>query len=238
VGIFVIYAVLPASWVATRNDDLIFNQIGWWFPANMILNGIWLPTFQSNTRLGFIFGFIIIIALEVTALVMEQKACAAELNVMEIIFLRCAMSIYAGWVGAASIVSLTILLKNLGIFSANESQDETSDAYVATADKKGCVNEPIWGVTCLWIALVLYGVNVYLNMDPLFGAVLIWACCAIRANTTNSMIRTNLIVIIGIMSVYVGAAFICMLVFKDGDKEQETSAASAASAAVAAKVNF
>ena len=182
-GIFVIYAVLPASWVATRNDDLIFNQIGWWFPANMILNGIWLPTFQSNTTFGFIFAFIIICAMLTTTLVMAKRACNAELEVIEIICLRSAMSIYSGWLGAATILSFSIMLKVLGMTSAAGAT---------------------WGVTVLWIALVMYGVNTYINMDPLFGGVFIWACCGIKSENTNSMLETNLNAMIGIMSVYVG----------------------------------
>ena len=197
-GIFAIYAALPGNWVAGRSDDFIYGQIGWWFVANMLLNGIWLPTFQSNTRVGFICAFIIMIALLTTCLYMETRVCNTELNVFEVIVLRSAMSIYAGWVGAATIISGTIMLKNLGMFASDR------------------VDEPIFGVVMLWIALVLYCVNTYFNMDPLYGAVLIWACCAIRSNTDNSMIRTNLIFIIGIMSVYVVTITVLVLVQKFG----------------------
>jgi len=129
----------------------------------MILNGLWLPTFQSNTTVGFIFAFIIICALLTTALVMERRACNATLNVIEIICLRSAMSIYAGWLTAATIVSGAIMLKHLGMNNAFG------------------VSEAAWSVATLWLALVLYSVNTYLNMDPLFGGVLVWASCAIRS---------------------------------------------------------
>jgi len=52
--VFAIYQCLPGGWVTSRNDDFIFNKIGWLWSINMILNGIWLPTFQSNTVVGFI----------------------------------------------------------------------------------------------------------------------------------------------------------------------------------------
>ena len=55
-GVFVVYSILPDTWVPSRSNELIFNQIGWWFPVNMILNGIWLPTFQSFTTVGFVFA--------------------------------------------------------------------------------------------------------------------------------------------------------------------------------------
>ena len=184
--------------VPTRSNDFIFNKIGWWFPANMLLNGLWLPTFQSNTSVGFTIAFIIMIALLTTSLVMAKRACNAELNAIEVICLRSAMSIYSGWVGCATIISASMMLK----------------MYFT-------VNEAAWGVGMLWIALVLYIVNTYVNMDPLFGGVLVWACCAIRSKNTNAMLESNLKAIIGIMSMYVCiiAAYALYMKFKKSKPE-------------------
>lgn len=43
--IFAIYQCLPGGWVTSRNDDFIFNKIGWLWSINCMLNAIWLPTF-------------------------------------------------------------------------------------------------------------------------------------------------------------------------------------------------
>lgn len=39
---FTIYQALPLSWVTSRNDELIFGQIGWLFAININLNTLWL----------------------------------------------------------------------------------------------------------------------------------------------------------------------------------------------------
>ena len=88
------------------------------------------------------------------------------------------------------------MLKELGMSSANG------------------VNEAAWGVTMLWIALVIYIVNPLLNMDPLFGGVFIWSCCAIRSENKNAMLATNLDIIIGIMSAYVAIIAVVALYLK------------------------
>jgi hypothetical protein len=44
-GVFVIYQALPSSWVPDRNDQLIYYDIGWVFPVNMVINAVWLIIF-------------------------------------------------------------------------------------------------------------------------------------------------------------------------------------------------
>lgn len=39
---FTIYQALPQSWAPTRNNDLIFGQIGWLFAININMNSLWL----------------------------------------------------------------------------------------------------------------------------------------------------------------------------------------------------
>ena len=34
---FVVYQALPTTWVPDRNDDLIFNKIGFVFMANLLI---------------------------------------------------------------------------------------------------------------------------------------------------------------------------------------------------------
>jgi len=93
---------------------------------------------------------------------MQRKACKAQLSVIELICIQSGLSIYAGWVSTATIVGGSIMLKEFGMTYANGT------------------NEAAWAVAMLWIALVIYMVNPLLNMDPLYGGVFIWACCAIR----------------------------------------------------------
>ena len=46
--IFTIYQALPSSEKLGRNDDLIFNKIGFIFFVNMILNSLWLVVFMRD----------------------------------------------------------------------------------------------------------------------------------------------------------------------------------------------
>ena len=47
-GVFTIYQALPDSVVPDRNNELIFDKIGYMFFANMLINSIWLVLFQTN----------------------------------------------------------------------------------------------------------------------------------------------------------------------------------------------
>merc|ERR1711990_280730 len=56
--IFVIYQALPDEWVPSRNNTLIFNEIGYQFFINMMVNSVWLVLFQTGKRWGFVLGLI------------------------------------------------------------------------------------------------------------------------------------------------------------------------------------
>lgn len=60
-GAFVGYQALPSSWVPDRNNTLIFEEIGYQFFINMMINCLWLVLFQFNNTLGFVFALIDII---------------------------------------------------------------------------------------------------------------------------------------------------------------------------------
>lgn len=108
---FTLFQALPTTWIKdNRSDDFIFNKIGWLFSFNLILNAAWLPTFMSNSVVGFVFAWIIITVMLITALIMERKAVTNNLKTTEIICFRCGMSIYAGWLFAATIVSGATML--------------------------------------------------------------------------------------------------------------------------------
>lgn len=78
--IFVVYQALPPDMVPDRNDDLIFNQIGWLFPINMIWNALWLPTFQSFNTVGFVLSEVLIVGMLLTAIVSAERAVNAANN--------------------------------------------------------------------------------------------------------------------------------------------------------------
>ena len=95
--------------MVNRDDILIFEDIGWYFPINMLLNAIWLPTFQSNTAAGFVASEVIISVMLFTALSSAKAAVARAQewewnwkdNWMALIGVRGGLSIYSGWLTAA-----------------------------------------------------------------------------------------------------------------------------------------
>lgn len=98
-----------------------------------------------------------------TALIMGKRAVNTKLTVAEMIGFRFGMSIYSGWLTAATILGGSIMLKTWGWSEANGYNEITPT------------------VVMLWIAFVIYCVNTFLNRDPLYGGVYIWACLGIRS---------------------------------------------------------
>jgi len=104
--IFVVYQALPASVATGRNDDLIFNKIGWLLPVNFLLNAVWLFVFMTNCKAGFVVGNFVIVGLLVTCDMVLYQQSYVSLTVIEFISLRCGVSLYAGWVTAATILGI------------------------------------------------------------------------------------------------------------------------------------
>lgn len=193
ISIFVVYQAFPSDMFPSRNDDLIFNQIGWLFSINMCLQVIWLPSFMSDTAIGFIVSEIVIAAMLGTALMMAMAAVEATNNSelkydpVSLISIRGGMSIYAGWLTAATILGASNMLKHMGMSEENGWNEET------------------WTLIMLWIALMVYAGTTYIIDDPIYGAVLIWASMGIRDENVldSTAIETSLNAFIGIMSVLI-----------------------------------
>ena len=172
-AIFVGYQLLPDSWVTDRNDDLVYGDsgIGWLFFGNMIANGVWLFLFQQDTVWGFVISMIDIIAVFATNIIMMMRATSSSVNVVEWIGMRGGFSIYAGWVTAALILNATYMLKSLGV----------SDPIFG-----GAVTEEQITIAILWIALLIYNAEAYIDRNPLYGSVFIWVIMAIRNNVVEN----------------------------------------------------
>jgi hypothetical protein len=94
---------------------MIFNKMGWYFVINMSLNASWLFIFQQNTTVCFWISLVVIVGMLVTQLMMLKATLDDRLCWLEIIGLRCGMTIYTGWVTAATILNTSIALKATGL---------------------------------------------------------------------------------------------------------------------------
>jgi benzodiazapine receptor len=118
-GSFVFYQALPGSMVPERNDQLIFGDIGYHFFTNMMINSIWLVLFQTNTTWGFTVGLIDIIAMLTSNIFMMVQALNSSVNATEFISMRGGLSIYSGWVTAATILNASYMFKAYGVADPN-----------------------------------------------------------------------------------------------------------------------
>lgn len=172
-GVFVVYQALPSAWVPTRNDQLIYYDIGYIFIFNMLINGVWLILFQTYTSWGFTFGLIDIAFMLASNLYIMMVSDRTSVNVTEWIALRGGFSIYSGWVTAATILNATFLLKISGI-----SDPDVSTLY-------GFDEEQIT-VLILTVAFIIYNLASWIELNPLYGSVFIWVVMAIRSEIVTN----------------------------------------------------
>jgi len=149
--------------VPSRNNQLIFKDINYFFAVSMILNGMWLLIFMANTKVAFVFAALDMAALMATNIYVMQKATNAKVNTIEFITLRVGFSVYAAWVTAAMILNIASNLRVNGMKDPSAGFAETT-----------------WVVIILYVALVIYLGASFIERNPLFGAVYIWVLIAIR----------------------------------------------------------
>ena len=159
IAVFVVYQALPDAWVPNRSDEVIFEKVGLLFAGNMALNGLWLVIFSQFGTVWYVLGGIEIVFLTVTTVWIMMITTRNKLSWTEIIGLRSAFSIYGGWLTAATILNISIILKDLGM-------NDTSENMVLT--------EEIWTAIMLWVAFAVYLTATLTEKNPLFGAIYVW----------------------------------------------------------------
>ena len=184
---FVIYQALPDSMVPGRNNDLIFNKLGYLPSLNYLLNSSWLFVFAWNLFGRYVLSNFIIIAMLVTSVQVMNIASSSKLTGMNFWGLRVGFSVYSGWLTAATILNVCISLKYYGFNSTEANIDET-----------------MHGVAILIVAAVIYMLAAYSYRNPVMPCVYILALFAIRDNQSSiANIKTTSEVVLVVLSVYV-----------------------------------
>ena len=142
----------------------------------MVLQALWLLIFQTNTIYGFVIGEVDIIVLLGTIYYMLWVSLDSSCNWYEVVALRGGLSIYGGWVTAATLLNTAVMLKSFGI------DDSTLPANF---------NEEMITVITMWVAFVFYELFSYASRDPFFGAVYLWVLIAIWDNVTGKKAALN-----------------------------------------------
>jgi len=89
-------------------------------------------------------------------------------NWFEVIAIRIGLSIYCGWITAATILNTAFLLKAFGV---------KGDDLPLT--------EEWFGIITIWVAFALYNLISFFERDPAYGAVFLWALGWIFAEVQN-----------------------------------------------------
>jgi len=169
IALFVVYQAIPSHWgMSKRNDHLIFNEIGYWFAANMLFNAMWLAIFQQYNLPAFFVSAVDIIALLITSLMIMMKARRNQCNFFETIGCYVAFSMYSGWVATATILNLTFCIKGLGF-----------------SEKKLDIDESIYACSILWVAFAIFVLASLRERNVVFGAVWLWAVRAIKVRQVS-----------------------------------------------------
>jgi hypothetical protein len=150
--------------VPSRNDQLIYYDIGYWFFANMLSNGMWIVIFSTFTWWGFVLGLMDISFMLATNIYIMMISDRTSVTITELIGLRGGFTIYSGWVTAATIINVAFLLKSVFGF----------------ADPMTYVSEEQIAIVILFVALAVYNLASYIELNPLYGSVFIWVLMAIR----------------------------------------------------------
>ena len=121
---------------------------------------------------------------------------------MEAITVRAPFSVYTGWLTAATILNTTFMFKSWGW------GDVETIPYWAWdfANFMNFIDEESWTIITVWIALVIYTVISWVERNPVYGGVFIWAGTAILENlvTNKPQFETLIInagVVLGIHSI-------------------------------------
>lgn len=127
---------------------------------------------------GWVLSTIYIFGMLATALYMMMVSTRAEINGWDWVFVRSWLSIYSGWLTAATILNVVLMLKFFGV----EDPDLT------------WLNEEQLSIGLLWVALVIYNLAAYIELNPLFGGIFLWVIFTIRNETlTERPENTDLI---------------------------------------------
>jgi len=112
---FVVYQLLPGHLVKNRNDDLIYNKIGYLMALNLASMALWMSVQQSDDKYAIGMSYAFMICMLFTTFWIMQAANRAKLNMIEIVLIRVGFSLYAGWIISATVLSTVWFFNTIGV---------------------------------------------------------------------------------------------------------------------------
>ncbi|WP_044639900.1 TspO/MBR family protein [Risungbinella massiliensis] len=108
---FLIFLLLLIWFFRVRDEPELVEDIGFWLPANFLLNALWIFLFTSG---AFFWSLVDMVLILITLIVIYRKI---QHTTYRSFLLRFPFSIYLGWISVATIVNLFLTLRVYGIYS-------------------------------------------------------------------------------------------------------------------------
>ena len=134
---------------------------------------------------------------------MTYKSGSNKLNCIEIFSFRVGISIYTGWLSAATILGASIMFSALGMNTENGYDEQT------------------WGIIILWVGTAVYVCHTVIARNPVFGSVWIWALIAINSRQTNDAILENVVTILVSYSIFLTVVTAWLIILKINNSSVE-----------------
>ena len=161
---YAVWQCLPAQ----RQSSLL-RTIGWWTAGAFLANGLWPIGVQLNTFDPLSLVLIVAEAVCLSVVLMRMRAYRATMTATEVALVRVPLSVFAGWVTAATFVNFAATLRVSDAFPVGPDEVPMSVAILVAA-----------GGVAGWMTVRLRG-----NLGYLFAVV--WALVAVVwANTQQA----------------------------------------------------
>ncbi len=160
---FVVYQALPQY----RENPLV-KAVGILFAVNSLFNVIWLFVWHYQL-IGWSMILMLLILASLIMIYLRIGAVTAEKTFYDRFLVKYPFSLYLGWISAAAIVNLNVLLYNIGWLGLG------AGAVVFTM---------FMVLVAALVALAVF----YLRQDYVYAAVFVWALVGIGARHGTEII--------------------------------------------------
>lgn len=135
----------------------IRNRVGLWFPVSCVLNIAWVLCWHG---MAIEFSVIFMLALLSVLIILQDRVADAEGSGFQRMMAKAGFSLYFGWIIAATIANISVMLTKLGWNGFGLSPD-------------------FWTVTVLLIGTLLAGLVIRVGRNRIAGIGVMWAYAGI-----------------------------------------------------------
>jgi translocator protein len=151
---FIVYQALPA-----HRENPAVKAVGILFAVSSLFNILWL-FFWHYQRIGWSMIIMLLLLATLVTIYLRIGAVTAEKNIYDRFLVRYPFSLYLGWISAATIINLNVLLYSIGWLGVGTG---------------GVLFTMVMIVVAALLALAVY----YLRQDYIYSFVFIWALVGI-----------------------------------------------------------